>query len=150
MTATEADLRERVERLEILLGAGGGAYDTGWLDLGTVATYGTNWTVYASDFHRPMCRRLANGLVLFRGLVAKSAALTGAEETMFLMPVGWRIVAPGYNLAATTVEILSTVSAAGHTDVRVYNTGQVNLVSGGSVVFVSLAGLMYMSTRGAS
>ena len=135
-------LEQRIERLERAL-QGKGDYDTGWVDLGTVATYAANWGPFATAAFRPMVRRFPSGLIIFRGLVAKSAALTGAAETMFTMNPGWRVNDVGFGGSAPTTPFLAANFAKVYTELRTYSTGLVQLDSGGSATWVGLGNLWY-------
>lgn len=104
--------------------------DSGWVDVGS---YGTNWATYDGTTYLAQYRKLPDGMVLLRGMVKKAAAL-GVPETMFTLPAGYR---PG---KATPLPV---ASAAGYATVQVYGNGQVNLDSGGSATWVSLAAIAF-------
>jgi hypothetical protein len=112
--------------------------DSGWLAAGS---YGANWRRYtgAATIFDPQYRKLPNGLVLLRGLVDKTAALA-VPETMFTLPAGYR---PGG--LAGVIEIHTTHSNAGAAEIRVHSTGVVQLNSGGSASFTSLAGISFLA-----
>ena len=135
---------ERLARLEALIGIGLFS-DSGWVDLGSVGTYATNWGAYADSRFRPMARRFPNGLVLLRGALAKSAAL-GVPETMFTFNRSWWPGDLGYTAGGSELIFSVSQSGAAFADVRLGNTGILQL-DHGSATWTSLVGVIYTLVR---
>ena len=134
-------IEERIARLE-RLAQGNGGYDTGWVDLGTVATYAANWAAFAGgNQYRPMARRFANGVVMLRGLVKKAAALA-LPETMFTMGPGWRPNDAGFSGAGSTTPYPCAHAGAAYGEIQMSQTGVALLVAG-NATWTSLAGISY-------
>ena len=108
------------------------ANDSGWVNVGS---FGTNWATYDGTTYLAQYRKLSSGMVIFQGMVKKTAAL-GLPETMFTLPAGFR---PG------KAGPLAAASAAGYAGLQMYTTGQMNIEVGGSATWVSLAGLTYLA-----
>lgn len=138
---------ERLARLESLVGAGI-FQDSGWLDLGAVATYAANWQPYGTATFRPMIRRLPSGLVIMRGLYFKNAA--GAmPETSFTLNPSWRPGDTGYTGAGSTLIYNPANSASAYCEIRLDVNGIMQTMAGpaGGGTWISLAGVSYMLTR---
>ena len=113
-----------------------GGVDSGWVN---ITSFGTGWAAFNANWP-PQYRKLSNGMVMLRGLLAKSSALT-LPETMVTLPAGFR---PVMSIGGTAL-IFSLASAAGYAEVRAYDSGPVQLQGGGSNVLVSLAGAFFMT-----
>lgn len=121
--------------------------ESAWIDLGLVGTYAANWGPIAADVYRPMVRRMADGLVLCRGFVVKSAALTGAAESIFTFNASWWPGDLGYNAAGTNVRFMVACDTATLTQVSLTNVGVLGLVFGGSATATGIGGVSYSLLR---
>jgi hypothetical protein len=141
----DGELRARVEALEMRLEALDRELhlDTGWVSV-PAAAFAANWSDFdpASTFFRARYRRLPGGLVLVAGLVKKAAGLV-AGETVLTLPPGFR-PAEG---AVNTQHIFACASLAGYAEIRVTQDGAILLQAGGSAVFTSLDGIVFMGAR---
>lgn len=105
-------LAARVTELERLLGVGK-AGAVGWTD----PTFAANWTEYDTTLYPVSFAKLANGLVILRGLTKKNVAPANGE-TMFTLPVGFR-PAHQVNFPALAIDAF--------TGLRVLTTGEVQV-----------------------
>lgn len=110
--------------------------DSGWL---TGHTFGTNWSSFGGTW-TVRYRKLPSGLVVLQGLAAKSAALA-LPETMLTLPAGYR---PGVATGGTGI-IHECTASGGRAEVRVFDTGVVQLNAGGSATWTSVGGISFLA-----
>jgi hypothetical protein len=87
-----------------------------WQDLILVS----GWTLYATGYTTPQCRKLANGLIEVKGVIKKSTALV-FNEVIATLPVGYR---------PTEIMLIATYASGGTSRLQIETSGAIKVVSG--------------------
>ncbi len=87
-----------------------------WQDL----VLASGWTLYATGYTTPQCRKLTNGLIEVKGIIKKSTALV-ANEVMVTLPVGYR---------PTEIMLIATYASSGTSRLQIETNGAIKVLSG--------------------
>lgn len=97
--------------------------------LWTPLPYANGWADYGNVYRRGAYRRLADGTVELRGLLAKPGGTWIADETMFVLPAGFAPIAEGDTAREIMHPMMESTTLA-------YNVGRIDALASGNVVLI--------------